>query len=920
MANKIYGDISSTGNIQINGSNAIREINEIHADDTGDITIPVYDKLYIENMIVMSPITRIGTQDYLPLNISGSFSGATNYIGKGIYPNIIESDGTLVYLRPGTNGSTFNYYYSYAKNARETVNINPISTTSAFVPKIFTSNHKLTKFIGSNVSSVLMMLCNDGTQDTYILSLTNKTLNPDAHVSVEFPASLITEDPQYCMIESGVIYIWCMIGYGNTSQFGYTLYTINVSDVQSGVYTSLQKITGFSGVDLYGSTVTNSSTIKLTDQFFNSDVSAKPLYNIPDGNVYSEFTVFWGNNEGSIQAAGNGAGKIRVSFYHACETVTVQSLVRDGSGISLVYDVSTKQYTLDTTGQAPVVITTTSTGEITYNNPFNVNPQTTMTGISLGSSLNRSPNYNITDDGMQFVCLARHDSSPDHYITRSKISNFTSLYDSWNVTTRTLNSNSLSTVHPSFGSAIGENMIHPTIISSSKILMRCSGEVDGTFYGYDTTAYTALGTSRNYVYQSVVNNNTINGYAPNVDRGVLDNSDFKWTGTITVVDTSGNTTVYGSSFLEGVTKTSGGLLNQSTMQFGTSYTLNSTALLTTMKSEVIAKSTIDPSIVDTSLAVLYYVPNSNYTKSYALVNVKTTETSGTNMYALLAEVDVTVSGTNITAISTTSSTVYTVSKSFIGISLSTALLARMGGLVIAQYSDFTYLGVPCLFASNTSNFASFHSLLTRLDNSTKLIAQPPKLVITAYNSSDANTYEVGVLPGVGFGLFENGNITDIKTKLVFKNFGTTLAQFNTMYANYAAEPVERIVVASQEVAEGFILYVSQTVPVLINGSYYTIPATTIDLTTVDSSPANKTFYVYVVNLEGTASYQLSTTLLSEELWRAYIGTVQTGASSISTVEIEKVTRFLTYRTSTTKRGSAIPTSTGVPSAPGTRWN
>lgn len=99
-----------------------------------------------------------------------------------------------------------------------------------------------------------------------------------------------------------------------------------------------------------------------------------------------------------------------------------------------------------------------------------------------------------------------------------------------------------------------------------------------------------------------------------------------------------------------------------------------------------------------------------------------------------------------------------------------------------------------------------------------------------------------------------------------------------------------------------------------------MPVQTINLTSIQANPANSTFYLYITIVEGVAVYQISATLLTEELYRVYIGTIVTGSSSISSITTEKVTRFLTYRPSTTKRGSAIPASTGVPSSTGTRWH
>lgn len=919
MSKKIYGDLNVSKNTTSYGKNTIRDVNNINADQNGEINLPIYKKDYINKIISTLPVSRVGTMDYLPLNINGAFVGSSGYIGKGVYPTILENDGTFVYIRAGTNGSTGGYYYAYVPNARNVTTMSPVITNELYRPSIFTPSHKLNKFISTNAGELLMMLANNGTQDTYILTLTNGTLSTVAHQNMEFPKSAIPDtDPQYAVIHGSNVYIFGIDSYSNASVFAISVYSIAVSDVVNGVYTSLAKVTGFSGADLYANSVSASANIKLTSKIFSADVTEQPLYNIPTGNTYRSFNAFWGNTDGSLHAVSDGANNIRVAFYHTCEVSTQQQSSRNASGFSLVLNTSSKAYTFDNNGLiAPCIITTNTAGAITYTNPFFVNWQTQIVGLTANSSLNRVPTFYITSDGVQFASTSRHDSSPEHYEFRSNITNFTSLYEAWNMNTRALSNTILTTVNPVFGSPIGENLIHPSIISGNKVLLHCSGNSDGVFFGYDSSVTTELGSSRDYVYNSVTTGGTINGYAPNANRILLDNSDFKYTGLISIVDNTGSTAVYGTSFIEGVTKTSGGLLDPVSMTFTDSYTLSSASILTDLKNNMLNSVTQPYNVIDSKI-VLYYVPDGSYTKSFALITGRNDAPVGTiNSFLILSEVDVTVTGTTITELSITSSRL--ISRGIVSASLNTGLMGRNGGMIIANYADFTYVGIPGLFSTATSGAGNYCSILCKADNSTKLISTATR-IDTAYNSSLNNTYEVGVLPNVGFGLFENGDITDIKTKLIFKNFGTTSAQFDAMQTNPALAPIERIVVASQEVAQGYIVYFTQEVPVLLAGKYSMLPVTNIDLNTIDSSPANKTFYIYIVSTAGVASYLISTTALTEELDRVYIGTAITGASGITSIVSEKVTRFLTYRPSVTKRGSAIPASTGVPSGTGTRWS
>lgn len=915
MSKKIIGDMSVQGNALLNDKNTIRDINNVTADEQGNINFPFYNKEYIDKITSTLPVSRVGSMDYLPMNINGSFEGSTNYSGKGVFPIITESDGTVVYLRPGTNGSTFGYYYSFIENARTVLELVPTLTNEKFIPKSFSQNHKLNAFVSTNAQELLMMKTNNGTDDTYTISLTNGTLNPISHQNVEFPASLISDtDPQYAVLLNDSAYILCLDGYSNTSEMAISVYKISKSDIIAGTYTSLSKITGFNGNNLFGDAVVSSDNIKLASLYFSNTPEDKSLYCIPTGNVYRGFYVYWGNQEGSLHAETSN-DKIRIAFVHGAEISTQQAASRSITAISLVLDTTTKNYVFDMPAAGQVTITTNSNGIATWNNPYS-SDMTRFSGLSTGSSLNRVPTYTLTSDGVQFCAMARHDTFPEHTLSRAKISNFTTKYDAWNVTNRQLNSVLLKSVPPVFGSVIGENLIHPTIISASKILMHCSGTYNNEPTDINSVVYTELSGSPTYQYKSVVTGGTISGFAPNANRGILTHNDNRFLGCITVMDQNSTTRVYGSSFFEGFNKFSALEMNQNDFSYSQELNIGS-AVLSTLKADMISSVNL-PYPVLQSFVGLFYVPEDTYTKSFAVVTVRLNAPVGTvNSYIILSEVDVSVASNTVSSASILSS--YLISRGVAASSVSTNLFNRMGGLIIAKYQEFTYVGIPTVYSVNTSS-GNFASLICKVDNGTKMITGNPKLISTGYNSSTANTYEVGVLPGIGFGLFENGTITDIKTKLVFKNFGTTESQFDAMISNPASNPTSRIVVAAQDVAQGFIVYFTQSIPIFIQGKYYEMPITSIDLSSIDANPGNKTFYLYITVIEGVPTYQISSSLMSEELYRIYVGTIVTGASAITSITTEKVSRFLTYRTSTTKRGSAIPASTGVPSGTGTRWN
>lgn len=75
---------------------------------------------------------------------------------------------------------------------------------------------------------------------------------------------------------------------------------------------------------------------------------------------------------------------------------------------------------------------------------------------------------------------------------------------------------------------------------------------------------------------------------------------------------------------------------------------------------------------------------------------------------------------------------------------------------------------------------------------------------------------------------------------------------------------------------------------------------------------NTSYNVYVRFNGTTTSYMFSTEDLAETTTRMWIGRIVTGASTVSSISINRVTRIDTYRTSATPIGSAVPVTVGTP--------
>lgn len=117
------------------------------------------------------------------------------------------------------------------------------------------------------------------------------------------------------------------------------------------------------------------------------------------------------------------------------------------------------------------------------------------------------------------------------------------------------------------------------------------------------------------------------------------------------------------------------------------------------------------------------------------------------------------------------------------------------------------------------------------------------------------------------------------------------------------------------IANSFLLTCSREMKVVISGTPYVLPITTIDLTKVVVDPRLKTLYVYLRLRFGRISYEVRDDTPPETSSVMFIGSVTTNATGISSKSFQTVTRIDTFRLSTATRGSVMPVTQGTLDTP-----
>lgn len=96
-----------------------------------------------------------------------------------------------------------------------------------------------------------------------------------------------------------------------------------------------------------------------------------------------------------------------------------------------------------------------------------------------------------------------------------------------------------------------------------------------------------------------------------------------------------------------------------------------------------------------------------------------------------------------------------------------------------------------------------------------------------------------------------------------------------------------------EVESGWVIYFSNDERFYANGVTYDLPKQSIDLTDYPdiSGYKNKTFYIYVEVVDGSAEYKLYESKLSDTSRRLYVGYCTTGDTQITDIQVDRATRM-----------------------------
>jgi hypothetical protein len=885
------------------------------AASIGTFTIAESDALL--NKIIpqgILPISRFGSLDYLPVGVSGSFEGATTVKDTGTgainqreqYSFQLEDNGTLVFLRNGTNGSVLGAYYGYiAKAASTFVGAKIVVTGTRYRPPFLAIGQEVAYIYqgGTGVVAGRIMESNDTLGQAFI-ALTNGSLDAAGHTGVFLAA---TEEAKLnvseCVIGKDYVYLLATPSPESaafSNPVAYTLYRVKLADFGLGKTVVPEAVTIGQSTGFLDAVFNDPAMIRFADVSDTNAPGTPALVYHNNGTAYFQGgRIMTGSGRMMTQSAFNADKTIMrtLCYWDGRYSAPGKGLQSMKFLLSFTFNILTGEAALDPACRQPLEFTLAGDGTIA----MSTGGIRDTTGILEGASLfDYSYRTYFTESGLFFTGTVSYSAANLDTLHRAQLSSFTSVFDALQVPLVSRSSSLRISIPVSYGSECGDSFDSLRLLGDNQAMVYCRRSTGGQSLVKIRYAPSGAPAAPNSTYKSV-KFGTLSGYKPRTERVAYPNlaEHDLFRGCINEVDDNGTTCL-------------GSVLSES---FRQSRPININADFTTVGT------------VDCTLAQLQAL-KATIIATYGLQTVKTSsielvipQKAGTIPYAVTMVVEEDYNRRFfITKVNLSSRTGTIASMTDGGLILNYSIGINVGSSVSystdnIRSSSIHMYEVPegFMVAGETlnlhaltsgSNYMAYRFFVNR-DGSTQGAGGG-----TAGTSQVGTRY--GAMPLLGLG---NVYATDYYTKLIWRKVAKTKAEFLTWVS--AAENTS-VVIVSQDVAEGWIVYFTDTVPVIISGRSFTLSNTSFDLSVLfPGNYTNKTFYVYVSVQVGVAQYRLSLTKLNESESVMWIGTIKTSASAITEIDIDKVTRLDTYRLSNVSRGSAIPVSSGLPSAAAT---
>lgn len=856
------------------------------------------------------PISRYGSLNYLPPGLTGTFDSGTTAVAFRTTAGLVEDDGSFVYLRNGTNGSTRGVYYAYRKDVNATPNAQPTRTNRLYAPAWFPVGYSA-QYILACSDSVIMGRLQDvnGVAGDYFIALTNGTMDDTKHTGgLMTPADFAAMGNSYgeAMVAGGTVCYFGLnynTGSGPLQVFVWTL-PLATLVAANGTRVTFTKVTGWTTTGFRGITYAKDQPY-FCDKILSTSLADNPMVHQDNSSgVFVSAQMFYYEVPTIISFMSPDGTKIRTKLISQARLVTGGTIYSTVT-FSWTLDLATKVCKLDEGYDVGNTIKFGDTHPAVFFGPVFA-AQTTDLMVTTGL-LRWNMNYDTAGNVYRNSVTNITDTLSWH---KGRVTNFTNRYEA----IKCPGQSTVQATHaigPQFGSALGSNIQNPRLLDATTLLLFVDGARATGAYQRGN-AYTLLEGEPDYTYASLYLD-TLKGYKPSGTRRMLSDMGVvvdPLAGTVNEV-TGTTITLTGKRFVRGLKMTGAKLLKAdfSTPEMMTFAQSAMDAIAASMKTKF--EAALGLTMAVDSLEVV--IPNGGC-PPFALYAMVTT--SG-GLYHTLARVslqfDATGNVIGVNSVGAVGSALTVVTSGATNLTTGMTNLHYGGNVAIYKTADSYLIGLNSSFNSIGPGYNHIPSFLFRFNIPTDQFVTVPGLKGVNFNYYATSRGHLA-LPGKGLGVILTSiTMSDDATKCVWQPMAKDTASFDAYNGTAVPAPEDRIVLAAQNVAEGFMVYFSEETPLVLGGRYFLMPVSSVDLSEIKDSPGNSTYYVYARVVDDEAVYYISTTTLVESASIMFLGTITTNASNVTTINVEKVTRLGNYRINARAKGLSIPISEGLPS-------
>ncbi|QXO09981.1 hypothetical protein pEaSNUABM37_00020 [Erwinia phage pEa_SNUABM_37] len=860
------------------------------------------------------PISRWGNLTYLEPGVSGSFEGSAQISTVDSRMSVLEVDGTLVRLRSGTNGTSVGIYYDYMLNAvTDPLGASMIKTNTQYWPAAMGATYKPYRLFRST-SDVLWGLAYQVSafptlNNKYFIALTGSSFDSSKH-DVAFVNSTYTHseyglrsitDRAHLTIIDGYVYCVDYCPWGNTRKVGFVILRVPVADIKSKTDVTWEFLKGWTATGGIGGTMTGDS-INMAAREYSTVASDNPMIL---GDAPMEATLY--RSSWMFYVVSDSPGVLRIAMGGMMHYYTTQRLQVQSIGFRCLVNVNTKTAQwVDSPKQMRVRINNGDLANISLDTTDAAKLNQMQLALAVGQG---------TQGGDEHGCYFIDYNTGYYmksYITNilnvsiawetGRIANWTNKIAAWDIVGRQVVRDRRQVDNPTFGSPVNNSLMQPYGLTGNRMLLRVLNESNNM-----KLVRASYGTNNNYTY-NVTNVGAVKGYEPTADR--VDAPEINWNYRAISYLNGSSLSMWGSVLIPYMNSA------PTTINAADGTYANTTGVtwdVNELNAAALAFArTLDIGAVVTDARCDIFVPQDASLPILATIWTRHTTTLGATSRIYVTGVNYSGARTgNITGYSLKTSGYFyndsVVDRASPGSNNNTGqqpgmTVHRVGNDLIITAGSSTQTSVPGGLAAH---FACFSYNLTT-----------GAITPTNYKLIDTNPYTGGIgwfpmiLPGYGTLLLDRDMAGQtFGTLMGVLPMGNTVADFNSFNAG---DKTDRFVIMAQEVKQGWMIYFTEEVPVILNGREGTAPITAIDLTTVKANPANTTFYCYAVETNGVMSYRITATEEAPTINKMYIGTIVTSGNAISNIRLNKRSRIGIYQISDTKSGTSIPVSTGLP--------